>query len=104
MLKAKTDANQAQVANDLNKLGFHVWLTHRIGRGGPDMVVTAYSERTQRVEVLLVELKNGKAKLNKREEKFHAEYPSDGPLLVARSAEDVLRWYGRINDTRLVAR
>ena len=35
----RTDANQAQIARGLRKLGLSVFSTHGVGRGFPDLVV-----------------------------------------------------------------
>lgn len=68
-----------------------------VGAGAPDTVVTGYSNHTERVEACLVEIKAPGGKLTPDEVKWHAEYPQDGPLIIAYSADDVLRWFGRVD-------
>lgn len=95
---AHVDANQPAVVAHLRGLGFHVALTHRVGGGFPDMIVTGTRLPSGDVAALLVELKNvaGKNRLEPSEAAWHASYPEGGPLIVARAAEDVLRWFGRV--------
>jgi len=52
---AKVDANQGDVVTVLRGAGFHVMLTHELGDGRPDFIVTGYSMRIDRVAALLVE-------------------------------------------------
>ena len=93
---AKVDANQAELVDALRRLGLHVALTHRLGAGFPDLVVTGQRLPTGDVAALLVEVKvpGGKG-LNEEEKQWHAAYPEGGPLIVARELGDVLRWFGR---------
>lgn len=93
---AKKDANHSPIANDLRRLGFHIWDTAALGDGGPDLVVTGHNLRTGRTEALLAEIKTAKGKLTPDEVEFHEAYPADGPLLIVRALDDVLRWFGRI--------
>lgn len=93
---ANVDVNQAAIVRELRAAGFHVALTHTLGRGFPDCVVTGYSIPLGAVAALLVEIKAGNDKLSEREGEWHAAYPEGGPLIVARSADDVLRWFGRM--------
>lgn len=93
MIYAKTDLNQQEVVGTLRKLGYHVWLTHRLGQGSPDMVVTGYHHRLDETMVLLVELKTATGKLTEDEKQWHGLYPDDGPLIVARSAQDIVDWF-----------
>jgi hypothetical protein len=90
----KVDANQPAVVQHLRECGLHVTLLHTLGKGVPDMVVTGYNHMAGAVLALLVELKNGNGKLTDDEIAWHSKYPADGPLIVARSAEDVLKWFG----------
>lgn len=92
---AKVDSNQAEIVDALRALGFHVMLTHTLGQGAPDIVVTGYSDHTDSVKALLVEIKSDKGKLTHDEATWHAAYPDDGPLIVARDVGDVLAWFGR---------
>jgi hypothetical protein len=92
---ARVDRNQGGIVQTLRGLGFHVSPTHRLGGGFPDLVVTG-PHIDGGIVALLVEVKEPRGKLNEREKRYHADYPEGGPLIVARSADDVLEWFGRI--------
>jgi hypothetical protein len=94
---AKPDGNQAAIVDALRRLGFHVALTHRLGGGFPDLIVTGERLPAGDVAALLVEVKDraGRDRLTPPEIEFHADYPAGGPLIVAHDVEDVLRWFGR---------
>jgi len=96
MSAKRTDGNQAQIARELRAVGLAFYDTHEVGQGFPDGVVVGYNQRTGTVDALLVEIKTARGKLTDAEIEFHNEFPSDGPLIVARCAEDVLRWFGLI--------
>lgn len=81
---------------DLRDMGLHVHPTHRLGSGFPDLIVSGYSLRAAAVVALLVEVKSKGGTLTDDEKKFHQQYPEDGPLIVAYSADDVLVWFGRV--------
>lgn len=91
---ARVDANQPEVTKTLRGAGFHVNLLHFVGKGHPDMVVTGYHRGLDTVAALYVELKTDDGTLTDDEARWHDEYPAGGPLIVARSADDVLRWFG----------
>lgn len=91
---AKKDANHTDIVGKLEKCGLHVADTSKLGFGFPDLVVTGYNRKADRVMALLVEVKGDKGKLTDHEKNFFEKYPEDGPLIVAREAEDVLRWFG----------
>ena len=93
---AKVDGNQPAIVAQLRGAGFHVWPTHRLGAGFPDIVVTGQRLPSGDVAALLVEVKDGRGKLTEDEQEWHAAYPEGGPLIVARCAEDVLAWFGRV--------
>ncbi len=95
---AKTDINQKPMVTQIRRAGFHVHPTHRLGDGFPDLVVTGYSMKLRTVAALLVEVKRDGEGLTEAEKEFHEGYPLDGPLIIARHAEDVLRWFGRIEE------
>jgi hypothetical protein len=92
---SRIDTNQPRMVRRLRELGFHITLLSQLGKGVPDVLVTAYSNRTERVEALLVEIKTDKGTLTEDERQWHESYPEGGPLLVARSEDDVLHWFGR---------
>ena len=95
---ANVDANQRGIVAELRRAGLHVAHTHQLGGGFPDLIVTGYSLWLNAVAAVLVEVKAGKDKLTEREEEWHAAYPDGGPLIVARCAEDVLAWFGRLQE------
>ena len=95
---AKTDLNQKPMVAQIRRAGFHVHPTHRLGAGFPDLIVTGYSMKRNAVLALLVEVKQEREGLTADEIEFHEGYPLDGPLIIARSADDVLRWFGRIEE------
>ena len=90
------DVNQREIVRAVRAAGLHVALTHQLGAGFPDAIVTGYSIPLDAVAAVLVEIKAGNDKLTEREQEWHAAYPDGGPLIVARSAEDVLAWFGRV--------
>jgi hypothetical protein len=91
---AKVDANQAAIVQVLRDCGLEVELTHRLGKGFPDIVVGGYNRRLDQLANLLVEIKvPGKEDdLTADEVKWHARWR--GPKLIASSAESVLQWFG----------
>lgn len=91
---AQEDDNQRVIVQSLRQLGFHVWHTHAVGNGGPDLVVTGYSHIAQRIESLLVELKVEGGKLTMAEKRWHEQFPKYGPLIEANSVEEILKWFG----------
>lgn len=94
---ARKDGNQNEIAQDLERVGLHVVDTSRLGNGFPDMVVTGYHRRANAVVAALVEVKTDKGKLTPKEEQFFQNYPDDGPLILARTSNDILRWFGAID-------
>ena len=79
----RVDANQAEIADALEKCGYRVWLTFRMGRGFPDLLVVSKSH----IPVLL-EVKSVGKGLNTKEAQFFAAYKA--PKSIVRSAEDAL--------------
>lgn len=71
--------------------------THTIGSGAPDLVVSGYHRKLGVICALLVEVKNRNGKLTDDEQRWHSDYPAGGPLIVARSVDDVLLWFGALN-------
>lgn len=97
---ANVDANQPGIVAELRRAGLHVAHTHQLGGGFPDLIVTGYSLWLNTVAALLVEVKCGADKLTAREVEWHAAYPDGGPLIIARRAEDVLAWFGRVDEAQ----
>jgi len=71
----------------LREAGLHVTDIHEVGKGVPDLLVT------KGARMLLVEVKDKNGRLTPHEVEWHADFPEDGPLIVATVAEDVLRWF-----------
>ena len=95
---ANVDVNQREIVRAVRAAGLHVALTHQLGAGFPDVIVTGYSLPLNAVAAVFVEIKAGNDKLTEREQEWHAAYPDGGPLIIARSADDVLRWFGRLQE------
>ena len=91
---AKVDSNQPEIVAELRANGLTVVDVHACAPF--DLVVIG--EREYTIRVCLVEIKSPGGKLTSRERMFWgglvgAEY--DDIYLVATSAADVLRWFGR---------
>lgn len=93
---SKVDTNQPAIVRALRQLGARVQILSNVGHGFPDLLVTDHNHNTGRIEALLVEVKTEKGTLTPDEKEFFANYPEGGPLIIARSEDDVLRWFGRI--------
>ena len=87
----KVDGNHTSIVEDLRRLGFSVWDTHTVGKGGPDVIVGI------RLHNILVEIKDGKNDLNEKEKAFKTMWR--GPYIVARCAEDVISYFEFLEDT-----
>jgi hypothetical protein len=92
----KTDANQPAIVAELRRLGLLIVDLHTIGHGCPDILAVGYHRERGYDCALLVEIKGAKGTLTLDEEAFHDAFPIEGPLIIARCAEDVLRWFGLI--------
>ena len=97
---AKVDVNQPGMVREWRAAGLYVAHTHQLGRGFPDCIVTGYSIPLNAVAAVFVEIKDGNDKLTEKEAEWHADYPDGGPLIVARRAADVLRWFGRLQEAQ----
>jgi len=99
---ARVDANQEQIVSELRKLDFDVDIVSRL-KGLYDIVVSGpkfidpgglAARLPSTACSLRVEIKNGDRGLNKSEQEYHGKQINRETLIVARSAEDVLRWFG----------
>ena len=98
------DANQKEIVRRLRELGYLVAHTHAIGKGAPDILVGGWARnRDQGTDIspvvgesmlLWCEIKTEKGKLTDDEAEFHRKW-AGLPVVVVRSAEDVLRWFER---------
>lgn len=92
----RTDSSQRDIVRELTVCGLLVVDLHTVGRGCPDILVVGHRRQTGQTEALLVEIKTAKGKLTPAEIEFHDSFPPDGPLIIARTAEDVLAWFGLV--------
>lgn len=86
---ARPDANQEQIVSQLRDLGYQV----DIVRKPYDLVVTGRDERGA-IRSLRVEVKVKGGRLSKAEKKYHAENRWPETIIIAYSADDILRWFG----------
>lgn len=78
----RTDANQKEIVDALRRVGCAVLDLSAVGQGCPDLLVS------DRGGILhLMEIKVGKAKLNKRQVRFVEEWRGRPPLTVRTIAE-----------------
>lgn len=83
MIAARTDRNQAEIAEALRMFGATVHCAHGMGEGFPDLVVGYLKE------VILIEIKDGPGKyLTPAQVKWHQEW--HGKSFVAESAHDAM--------------
>jgi hypothetical protein len=80
---AKVDANQPAIVQAFRERGCSVKHLHRMGEGCPDLVVALDGVTA------LVEIKQGKGKLNDAQWEFYTTWP--GLMFVVRTIRDVER-------------
>lgn len=85
---AKVDANQEQIVSALRAAGATVQSLAPIGKGCPDLLVAF------RQQMHLMELKQGKGKVNDLQAKWHIQW--NAPVHVVYDAEDALKVLGVI--------
>lgn len=90
---AKRDANQPEIVADLRELGFDVDIVHRLKKLY-DLVVTGYNRRHNCVCALRVEVKMPGEELTEDEMKYWNKQEHWEALIIAESADDVLKWFG----------
>ena len=78
----KPDANHVEIVAALVKIGCKVIDLHRVGGGCPDILVWRNGK------CCLLEIKYLKGKLNKLQEKFHADWK--GCTFTVRSPEEAI--------------
>ena len=91
---AKVDANQAQIVEELRAAGFDVDLVHQVKKLY-DIVVSGVPSWCNRSVALRVEIKMPGETLTAGEMEFWNKCKHKN-LIIARSADDVLRWFGRL--------
>ena len=92
-INAKVDINQPEIVKQLRFLGFDVDLVHRLKKLY-DLVVTGVPRWADRPVAVRVEVKDGKAKLSPGEVEYWQSQRHEGNLIIARDADDFLRWFG----------
>lgn len=90
--RKRVDANQAEIVSALRKNGYVVDLTHRIGGGFPDLLVTS-----KRGCICLLECKVGQEKLNSREIEWWESHPTT-PKFIVRSVEEAVEAMGDFDE------
>jgi len=81
---ARVDGNHAIIVDALRRVGCRVLDLSRVGDGAPDLLVRAPGQG----DLMLMEVKAAKGKLNARQRLFEAE---GWPVFVVRTVEDALR-------------
>ena len=72
----RVDANHAEIRDGLRDLGFDVFDSSMFGKGFPDLIVRGKGR------VILLEIKDGNAKLTDAESKFHDMFSGLGVYIV----------------------
>jgi hypothetical protein len=95
----KPDANQARIVGQLRDLGFVVHDVSSLGGDCLDLFVLGWNYRLDVLEWCQVEIKTDDGELTPGEKAYIDLIMEAGsarpPVIVARSVEDVLRWFGR---------
>jgi hypothetical protein len=90
----KRDANQAEIADGLRQMGFCVLDVSPLGGDALDMFVGGWSCKLKEYAWVQVEVKTPTGNLTNDEETYIAQW-LELPIVIARSTEDVLDWFGR---------
>ena len=106
--RTKPDANQAEIVEDLRRLGFDVDIICNLP-GLYDLVVSgkllmpdlggalyAGSGDWEMEASVRVEVKQPGQKLNDNEIEYWGKQRNKGSLIIAECTEDILRWFGRL--------
>jgi len=93
----KPDANQSDIIEELESLGFYVLNVSSLASCGFDLLVMGYNRHTYRPEWLAVEVKSEGGKLTERERKVQVSlmgmFGDEAPIVTAHETEDILDWY-----------
>jgi hypothetical protein len=95
----RRDANQAEIVDGLERLGYLVLDVSQLAHLGFDLLVCGWHQERYSVAWLAVEVKAEDGTLTEREREFFDEmtrFGEDVPALVAHNLEDVLNWFGRL--------
>lgn len=90
---AKVDANQMQMVRELRAQGYRVDIVSQLKKLY-DLVVTGRMSGSADIRTVRVEVKTEEGKLTPDEIEYHRAEPYPETLIVARSSEDVLDWFG----------
>jgi len=91
---AKVDGNQKQITRELRALGFRVDIVSQLKRLY-DLVVTGRMFGSDDIRTVRVELKIEGEGLTPAEKEYHEAERYPETLLIARSTEDILNWFGK---------
>ena len=91
----KPDANQADMVRDLRASGYTVIDVSTLGGDALDLFVGGFHFHRCLPAWLSVEVKTADGELTDAEREYIYSHP-ELDILVARCAEDVLRWFGAI--------
>ena len=96
----KPDANQGEIAADLERLGFFTQDVSPLAHLGFDILVWGWHGVLNRPVLLAVEIKTPGGRMTKREREVQeaviAGFGPQAPYLVAWNTEDILDWFTRI--------
>lgn len=88
----RSDANQPEIVEALRKAGATVQDLHEVGKGCPDILVSWWDHRTERWELVLMEIKTPRGRLTPDERAWHTSWA--GPVFVVYSVYDALAVIG----------
>lgn len=86
--KARVDANQKEIVQELRKREISVLHTHQLGKGAPDIIV-GYMGRNYLIEIKDGSKSKSQQKLTKDELEFASKW--GGTYAVCNSLEQILR-------------
>lgn len=92
---ARADRNQVEIVGQLRALGFDVDIVHR-QKKMYDLVVSGTPLWASQAVAVRVEVKAENGQLTSDEADYWEAQKNVGNLIIARSADDVLHWFGRI--------
>ena len=93
----KPDGNQSTIVSELRANGFVVHDVSSLGGDALDLFVGGYNQHSDINEWTQVEVKTDDGVLTEGEARYIESVGLTGlPVIVARCAEDVLKWYGWI--------
>lgn len=84
---ARTDANHSAIVGALRRVGCRVLDLSRVGAGCPDLLVSL-PQRGRVPELMLMEVKTARGKLNAAQRTFEA---AGWPVFVVRDVDEALR-------------